>query len=206
MNAAEALGDIEGEVVVETRLVEIGPGPTVGYHLPPPPGRYVRLSVSDTGPGIPPQVQARMFDPFFTTKFAGRGLGLAAVLGIMRAHHGAIRVMTSPGKGTAVEALWPVIAADPAAAPAPGPTERTTTGKALVVDDEMYVREVTASTLQELGFEPLLAGDGTTALNLFRANRAQLRVAVIDVVMPGMTGDQLLQELRALDPALPAVW
>jgi signal transduction histidine kinase/CheY-like chemotaxis protein len=197
MNAAEALGDVAGEVVVSTRSVEVGPDPTTGYHLPPPPGRYVRLAVSDTGPGIPADVQPRMFDPFYTTKFAGRGLGLAAVLGIMRAHHGAIRVVTGPGKGTTVETLWPVVAAEPAAPAAPG--------KALVVDDEMYVREVTASTLQELGFEPLLAGDGPSALALFRANRDAVRVAVLDVVMPGMLGDQLLRELRALDPRLPAV-
>ena len=163
INAAEALGDEEGEVVVETRLVEISSGSTTGYHLPPPPGRYVRLTVSDTGPGISPQVQARMFDPFFSTKFAGRGLGLAAVLAIMRAHHGAIRVRTGVGEGTSVEVLWPVIASEPAATPAA--VGRALPGQALIVDDEMYVREVTASTLLEIGYEPLMAGEGITALN-----------------------------------------
>jgi PAS domain S-box-containing protein len=112
MNALEAMGDTEegearGEVVVSTDLAEITPGSLSDYHLPPAPGRYVRLVVADTGPGIPPEVRARMFDPFFTTRFAGRGLGLAAVLGIMRAHHGAIRVNSEPGKGTSVEAFWP---------------------------------------------------------------------------------------------------
>ena len=162
INAAEAIGEAEGDVVVETRLVEIGSCSTTDYHLPPPPGRYVQLKVSDTGPGISPQVQARMFDPFYSTKFAGRGLGLAAVLGIMRADHGAIRVMTSVGEGTAVEVLWPVIAIESAATPAA--VGRALPGKALIVDDEMYVREVTASTLQELGYEPLMAGEGISAL------------------------------------------
>jgi CheY-like chemotaxis protein len=188
--------------VVATRVVEVGPGPPPpGYHLPPPAGRYVRMAVSDTGPGIPPDVQARMFDPFFTTKFAGRGLGLAAVLGIVRAHHGAIRVTTAPGKGTTVEVLWPAAEASPAAPAGPS----IGTGKALVVDDEMYAREVTASALKELGYEPILAGDSSSALMLFRENCGTVRVAVLDVVMPGISGDQLLRELRALDPRLPAV-
>ena len=83
-------------------------GPDSGFHLAPTPGRYVVLTVSDTGPGMSPEVRARMFDPFFSTKFAGRGLGLAAVLGIVRAHKGGIRVATRPGHGTTVSVYWPV--------------------------------------------------------------------------------------------------
>ena len=202
MNAAEAIGEAAGEVTVATQLVEVPTAIPVGYQLPPQAGRYVRLVVTDTGPGIPLNVGARMFDPFFTTKFAGRGLGLAAVLGIMRAHHGAIRVSSEPGKarlgrnalagggvlGFTVNGLGAAVAH----------------GRALVVDDEMYVREVTASTVQELGLEPLLAGDAATALALFQQYRNEIRVAVLDVVMPGMSGDQLLRELRVLAPALPA--
>jgi signal transduction histidine kinase/CheY-like chemotaxis protein len=209
MNAAEAIGEMTGEVVISTRLKEITSTSPAGYHLPPRPGRYVRLTVSDTGPGIPPDVRTRMFDPFFTTKFAGRGLGLAAVLGIVRAHQGGIAVETGTGRGTTFEVLWPVTGTDSAALPcaelAPAPVRRSA-GKALVVDDEMYVREVTASTLEELGYEPLLAGNGMAALDLFRLGQGDgILVAVIDVMMPGMTGDQLLGELRAINPHLPAV-
>ncbi len=210
MNAAEAVGEAEGDVVIETRAVEILAGSTTSYHLPPTAGWHVRLAVTDTGPGITPEVRVRMFDPFFTTKFAGRGLGLSAVLGIMRAHGGAIRVTTASGCGTTVEALWPGAAtatmpAAPAVSTPPAPPARGSAGKALVVDDEMYVREVTASTLEELGYEPLLAGDGPSALELFRKYHDEVRVAVIDVVMPGMNGDQLLDALRAIEPALTVV-
>jgi signal transduction histidine kinase len=134
MNAAEAIGNNVGRISVCTQSVEVPDGSLVGYHLIPSPGSYVRLGVSDTGPGIEPNVLARMFDPFFSTKFAGRGLGLAAVLGIMRACRGAIRVLTDPERGTTIEVLWPV------ATPGYQLPESTAgvsrkSGKALIVDD-----------------------------------------------------------------------
>jgi CheY-like chemotaxis protein len=210
MNAAEAVADAPGEVRVATGTADVPAEVPPGYHLPPAPGRYVRLAVSDTGPGVPADVRPRMFDPFFTTKFTGRGLGLAAVLGIVRAHAGAIRVDSGPGRGTTVEVLWPAADARtdpgrPAPVPAPRSPVPRPAGLALVVDDEMFVREVTASALEEIGYQPLLAGDGRAGLEMFHSHRDDVRVAVIDVVMPGMQGDQLLDELRALAPELPAV-
>ena len=224
MNAAEALGESGGEVRVRTGVEEVPAGPPEqGYQLPPAPGRYVRLDVSDTGPGIAPDVRARMFDPFFTTKFAGRGLGLAAVLGIVRTHKGAIQVDTGPGEGTTVRVLWPAApgplpppaAAGPADATGRGPESAAgapdeapqprSAGAALIIDDEMFVREVAASTLEELGFEPLLAADGPGGLEVFRRHRDRIRVAVIDVVMPGMTGEQVLEAIRQADARLPVV-
>ena len=216
VNAAEAIGDRPGELLMRSRVVDIPPDePADGYRLPPAPGRYVELSVSDTGSGIPPDVLARMFDPFFTTKFAGRGLGLAAVLGMVRSHRGAVRVRTAPGRGTTVVVMWPPAgtsgavprpaARTPAAAPASPQSPRPPRPAALVIDDEMYVREVAASTVEELGYEPLLAADGETGLELFRQRQEAVRVAVIDIVMPGMPGDKLLEELRRINPTLPAV-
>ena len=123
MNAGEAVGD-GGEVRVRTSLVEVTGGePADHFRLAPAPGVYVRLDVSDDGPGITPEVMARLFDPFFTTKFPGRGLGLAAVLGIVKTHRGGLRVDSAPGRGTTFEVYWPPADADPAdAAPGLGET------------------------------------------------------------------------------------
>jgi CheY-like chemotaxis protein len=205
MNAAEAIGDAPGTIRVATGVADVA-GPGEGDPLPPAPGRYLRLAVADSGPGIPPDILPRVFDPFFSTKFAGRGLGLSAVLGIMRTHGGAIHLDTAVGRGTTVEVLWPVVAG-PAAGPAPTRPAQpgVVANRALVVDDEMYVRELTASTLQDLGYEPLVAGDAAAALDLFRRHRGEVRVAVIDVVLPGTSGEELLGQLRALAPHLPVV-
>jgi CheY-like chemotaxis protein len=150
-----------------------------------------------------PDVRARMFDPFFTTKFAGRGLGLAAVLGIVRSHKGGIRVSTAPGRGTTISVYWPV-SLDPVP-DAPPVRPAGPTAAALVIDDEMFVREVTASTLEEMGFAPLLAADGPSGLALFSRHRDTIKVAIIDVLMPGMTGDEVLEVLRRTAPELPVV-
>ncbi len=203
-NAAEATGPGAGEVVVRTTAAEIPEGATdTGFQLAPVPGRYVLLTVTDRGPGMSADVRARMFDPFFTTKFAGRGLGLAAVLGIVRAHKGGIRVATAPDEGTVVSVYWPV-SPDPVPG-APPPRHARPRVAALVIDDEVFVREVTASILEELGFVPLLAADGPSGLELFAQNRATIKLAVIDVMMPGMTGDRVLEELRRTAPALPVI-
>jgi PAS domain S-box-containing protein len=200
-NAAEALGGEAGAVTVGARLAEVLPGgPDAGFQLAPAPGRYAVLTVSDTGCGMAPDVRARMFNPFFTTKFPGRGLGLAAVLGVVRTHGGGLHVATAPGRGTIVSAYWPL---PPDASPPP--PLAPSTAAALVIDDEMYVREVTASALQEMGYSPLLAADGPSGVELFRLHRDAIKVAVIDAVMPGMSGEQVLESIRAIDPALPAV-
>jgi PAS domain S-box-containing protein len=204
-NAAEAGG--AGEVVVALDPAEVSDGESgEGFQMPPPPGRHVVLTVSDRGPGVTADVSARMFDPFFTTKFAGRGLGLAAVLGIVRAHRGGIRVTSAPGRGTAVAVYWPASAppAPPPVVPQP-PPRATPAAAALVIDDEVFVREVTASILEEMGYAALVAADGPSGLELFAAHHAAVRVAVIDITMPGMTGDAVLAALRQAAPELPAV-
>jgi CheY-like chemotaxis protein len=115
-------------------------------------------------------------------------------------------VTTAPGH-TTVEALWPAVGEQPLAVDQPEapPAAPKSRGKALVIDDEMFVREVAASALQELGYEPLLAGDGQTAFQLFLKHRSEVRLVVLDVMMPGMTGDQVLEALRTVNPTLPAV-
>ncbi|QJW99770.1 hybrid sensor histidine kinase/response regulator [Frigoriglobus tundricola] len=206
-NAAEATAEKGGEILVRTHADEVADGESdSGFQLAPAPGRYVLLTVADTGSGMAPDVRARMFDPFFTTRFPGRGLGLAAVLGIVRAHKGGIRVETAPNRGTAVTVYWPACASDAPPAPALAPRPAPRKGPlALVIDDEMFVREVTASTLEEMGFTALLAADGPSGLSVFREHGEAIKLAVIDVMMPGMTGDQVLEELRGTAPALPVV-
>ncbi|MCI0703011.1 MAG: PAS domain S-box protein [Planctomycetia bacterium] len=208
MNAAEALDNKLGQIVVRTNAVEVSLGTLdASFRLAPVPGKYVRMTITDTGPGLTPEVQARMFDPFFTTKFAGRGLGLAAVLGIVRAHKGGLRVESAPGRGTVVAVYWPVSPDAPPvpAIPPPAKPSARRDATALVIDDEMYVREVTASTLEEMGFAPLLAADGPSGIEVFRLHSNTIKLVVIDVMMPGMTGDQVLTALRGFNPTLPAV-
>jgi PAS domain S-box-containing protein len=204
-NAAEAMVDRSGTIAVRGTSVEVQHGGCESdFRLAPAAGQYVLLTVSDDGSGMTPEVRARMFDPFYSTKFAGRGLGLAAVLGIVRAHRGGIRVSTAPDQGTTVSVYWPVAPLLPHAAP-PRPRPLPRTMSALVIDDEVFVREVTASTLEEIGFTPILAGDGASGLELFHRHRAAIKVAVIDVIMPGMTGDQVLEGIRTVDSNLPVV-
>ncbi|VTR91948.1 pas pac sensor hybrid histidine kinase : Multi-sensor hybrid histidine kinase OS=Chthoniobacter flavus Ellin428 GN=CfE428DRAFT_1844 PE=4 SV=1: PAS: PAS_3: HisKA: HATPase_c: Response_reg [Gemmata massiliana] len=205
-NSAEALAGASGEIVVRTYPAEIPTGmPDGTFHLAPAPGRYACLAVSDTGPGVSAEVRGRMFDPFYSTKFTGRGLGLAAVLGIVRAHKGGIRVESAPGVGTTVTVYWPGPVEQVASVPAANPSSSRATNAALVIDDEMFVREVTASTLEELGFTAILAADGASGIEQFHRNRDAIKVAVIDVMMPGVTGDQVLKTLRLFAPQLPAI-
>src|SRR5262249_12054428 len=143
------------------------------------PGEYVCLEVSDDGPGMTEEVRGRIFDPFFTTKFTGRGLGLAAVQGIVRGHRGGIRVQTEPGRGTTFQVFFPRAegAAEVAAGgPDPGPEGWRGEGTVLVADDEETVRLVAARMLQALGFRVVLAADGDEAVALFRADPGAFRL------------------------------
>ncbi|MCS6864729.1 MAG: PAS domain S-box protein [Gemmataceae bacterium] len=121
-NAAEAMGESAGEITIRLWEQAIG-AETVdsGFHLPPEPGRYVVVMVSDRGGGIPAEIRSRIFEPFFSTKFPGRGLGLAAVLGIVRAHKGGIHIATTPGQGTSISLYWPVLPSTPTATASPSP-------------------------------------------------------------------------------------
>jgi CheY-like chemotaxis protein len=205
-NALEALEGQPGVVTISTELRQIPRGISPeGFVLLPTPGEYVCVRVQDNGVGIPAELHSRIFDPFFSTKFAGRGLGLAAVLGILRSHQGGIRLESQVGQGTVVEVYWPVTFLEigrnvqtDASLPAGPP-------KVLVVDDELYIREVMASTLQEMGYEPLLAAEADGALTLCRQYLSQIVLAIVDVVMPGLSGDQLLKSLRQLAPKLPVI-
>jgi PAS domain S-box-containing protein len=206
-NAAESYGGKSGEVIVQTTAVEFGENANhAAFQLAPAPGQYVCLAVTDRGSGISDEVRSRMFDPFYSTKFTGRGLGLAAVLGIVRAHRGALSVESAVGQGTRVCTYWPAPVEVVPSVSSTGITEmETQTATAIVIDDEMFVREVTASALEELGLRPVLAGDGSNGIALFLRHRDTIQIAVIDVVMPGISGEQVLRSLRGFAPELPAI-
>ncbi|MBX9624927.1 MAG: PAS domain S-box protein [Gemmataceae bacterium] len=200
-NAAEASRDGR-PVTVRTAAAEVRPDdPTDGFRLPPWPGRYAVLEVADVGEGMTPEVRDRMFDPFFSTRFPGRGLGLAAVLGIVRSHRGGIAVDTAAGRGTTIRVLWPADDPRPAAVPA----DRPGRGVALVADADPFRREVVAATLENQGYEAVVAGTGAEGLELYDQRRDELRVAVVDVDLPGATGCGLLDVLHHTDPDMPLV-
>jgi PAS domain S-box-containing protein len=209
LNAAEALGPHPGEITVAIRRVSVDRNQLERLHSggDHPGGDSLELTVRDTGCGMNPDTLARIFDPFFTTKFTGRGLGLSAVLGIVRGHHGALDVVSRPGAGTTFTILLPV-ARTPAAEPAPPATTAPAwrgAGTVLVADDEQSVREVLGHMLNRLGFEVVPASDGLDALARFRTAPERFAAVLLDVSMPRCDGAETLREIQALRPETPVL-
>jgi CheY-like chemotaxis protein len=146
---------------------------------------------------------SRLFEPFFTTKFTGRGLGLSAVIGIVRGHKGGIRVYSELGKGTTFKILFPASKSSAEAADRPGTDTGPTwvgQGTVLLVDDEETIRALGARMLQRLGFRVLTAADGREALDIFRASKDEIALTILDLTMPHMGGEEAFREIRALSP------
>ena len=209
-NASEAIGTSAGTITISTGVVQADRAYLADAHLGPglPEGEYAYLEVQDTGHGMHVSTVARIFDPFFSTKFAGRGLGLAAVLGIVRTHRGAIKVHSAPGQGTTIRVLFPVSGA----APAPRPSERVSdpnvqlaTRTVLVVDDEEQVRTVARRILSAKGFTVLLAGGGIEALTMVREARGAIDCVLLDLTMPDLPGADVLDELRRIRPDIKVI-
>jgi two-component system cell cycle sensor histidine kinase/response regulator CckA len=164
-------------------------------------GSYLTLSVADNGCGIDRATLAHLFEPFFSTKFPGRGLGLMQVLGFVRGHGGGIKVESMPGHGTTVTLLLPEAPAERAESPGI-PWGWRGQGTILMVDDEASVLTVGRRLLTELGFTVLTAGEGQEALAVYREHRSAIRCVILDLVMPGLDGVQILTALHEVDPAL----
>ncbi|MDE3154273.1 MAG: PAS domain S-box protein [Acidobacteriota bacterium] len=208
-NASDALGDRNGVITIRTGLVRVDAQYLSDTYVNEalPDGPYVFVEVSDTGCGMDAATRARIFDPFFTTKFTGRGLGLAAVLGIVRGHHGAIKVYSEPGMGTTFKVLLPAAAeaAHELAAPAPVREEWHSDGLVLVVDDEEGVRTVAQGVLERCGFDVLEAGDGREGVDVFRAHAGEIRAVLLDMTMPRMSGVEALREIRQIRRDVPVI-
>ncbi|HJW44715.1 MAG TPA: ATP-binding protein [Geothrix sp.] len=209
-NAAEAIKDPEGTVSLRSGLRDLGETDVTGLRVAETlkPGPFVYVEVEDTGAGMDGETQARIFDPFFTTKFTGRGLGLAAMQGIVRGHGGGVEIQSRPGAGTLFRVYLPaqVGATVPEATPpAAFDSAWTDSGLVLVADDEPGIREFARQVLEKAGFDVLLAVDGQEALDLARTRLAELRLVVLDLTMPRMGGDEALAGLRALGFQSPVI-
>jgi PAS domain S-box-containing protein len=206
LNASEAVGDVEGVIAVSVGQTECDRAVLGACWVDDglEPGPYVYLEVTDTGCGIPREQKSRIFDPFFTTKFTGRGLGLPAVLGIVRGHRGAIAVTSTPGKGTTFRVYFPASRRPAAAAEATVGESWRGEGTVLLVDDEPMVRTVGKKMLERLGFDVLLADDGLQALALAEAH-PELVLILLDLTMPRLDGAGTYRELARVAPATPVV-
>jgi len=207
-NASDALGDAAGTVTLETGTVNADRAMLASTYLNEelPPGPYVYLEVSDTGSGMDSTTSARIFEPFFTTKFTGRGLGLAAVLGIVRGHKGAISVRSTPGEGTTFRVLMPASTSTAGATDAPtGSVLSRGAGLVLLVDDEEAVRGLARRVLERGGYQVLEAESGEDALSALADHRDSVRAVVLDLTMPGLGGEATLQKIREENPGLPVI-
>jgi two-component system, cell cycle sensor histidine kinase and response regulator CckA len=204
VNAVEAIGQQIGCVSITTELQALTPEEIRARSPRLRPGAYVAITVQDTGCGMDEATMSRIFDPFFTTKFSGRGLGLAAVLGIVSGHQGTLRVVSTPGKGSAFTILLPpAVGMPPAAAeeelPPPGE------GTILIVDDEAMVREMAKAALEHYGYRVLAASDGVDAVRVFREDGDRISLVLLDLTMPRMDGDEALNQLQQIRPEVPVV-
>jgi CheY-like chemotaxis protein len=205
INASEAIGEKSGVVTVSTgaRYCDAEYLRETFLDESLPEGLYVSLEVSDTGCGMDRETHARIFEPFFTTKFTGRGLGMSAVLGIVRGHKGAIKVYSEPGKGTTFRLLFPAStrAGEESAGGKVEPgSEWRGTGTVLLVDDEETILGVGRLMLERLGFSVITAGDGKEAVEIYRSRGSEIAFVLLDLTMPRMNGEEAFRELRRIDP------
>ena len=208
MNATEAI-PVRGEVLITTAVKHLDVD-FIRRELKDsdlPPGRYVSLAVCDTGIGMDEETMARIFEPFFTTKFTGRGLGLAAVHGIMRGHRGGLTLHSVPGEGSTFQLFFPAFQDIGKAGKkkAPAPSVKAAQGLVLVVDNELLVRQIAANTLKMLGYRAEVAESGEEALRKLPQLLHELDAVLLDLTMPGWDGRETFVRLKQVAPHIPVL-
>lgn len=203
-NASEAIGEHAGNIRISTGIVQCDYAYLNHLALSGEltEGDYVFIEVSDTGCGMDKDTQSRIFDPFFTTKFTGRGLGLAAVQGIVRGHKGALKVYSEVGKGTTFKVLFPAVKTEsdiPQKGKKGAPAEWKAHGIILLVDDESMVRSIAGEILERIGFQVIPACDGREAVEIYRQQPEDISAVLLDLTMPQMDGEETLRELRKIN-------
>ncbi|MCB0036578.1 MAG: PAS domain S-box protein [Anaerolineales bacterium] len=215
LNAADAIGEHAGQITISTNVIEINQRNADNYLLDPQhpltEGHYVRFTVADDGMGIPPEVMSQIFDPFYTTKERGHGLGLAAVLGIVRGHRGGIHVESILQQGTTFDLIFP-ISLKQITPPQPEPFETPTsltphniTQSILIIDDEEDVRQTLTHILETEGVPIFAADNGRTGLELYKQNRDKIALVILDLSMPDMNGAEVFEKLRAENEQIPII-
>jgi len=204
-NASEAIAERDGVIAIDSGITHancaclrsMANGDTLKE------GDYVFIEISDNGSGMLPDDLARIFDPFFSTKFIGRGLGLAAVLGIVRGHKGAVKVYSEAGKGSTFRLLFPCLSSCESPAPPAEPVKVENwrgSGTVLVADDEEGVRVLTACLLEHMGFSVELACDGREAVDMFSAHPQKYALVLLDLTMPHLDGEEVFRRIHHLRP------
>lgn len=209
INASEAIGDGSGVIEISTgHFISKDVTRSELSHIEDlPPGHYLFVEVADTGCGMSRDVIAKIFDPFFTTKFTGRGLGMSAVIGIVKAHSGLLQIKSSPGEGSRFTVILPALpgASIDSVRPDDSSLAWSSGGTVLLVDDEEVLLALGSMMLEALGVKVLKACDGWEALQVFKEHQSEIRCVLLDLTMPHMDGAEAFSELRKINPDVKIV-
>ncbi|MFQ5519327.1 MAG: PAS domain S-box protein, partial [Mariprofundus sp.] len=205
INASEAIGEHSGNIVIHTGTIDIDDEylQTTYINESLPGGQYIFMEISDDGCGMDADTQKKLYDPFFTTKFAGRGLGMSAILGIVRGHQGAIKIYSEVDKGTTFKVLFPAIdiaQSEKESSENSASEDWQGHGRILVVDDEAGLRHTARLMLEDIGFDVITAVDGVDCVEIFAREFEQIDAVLLDMTMPNMDGKTAFQEIRKIDP------
>ena len=209
INASEAIGDKSGFITITTGVADCDSDyltqTLLDHNLEP--GSYVYLQVSDTGCGMDKETQNKIFDPFYSTKFTGRGLGLAAVLGIIRGHKAAIEVHSEKGRGTTFKILFPASGKTPVGTAEETPQDEgfRRDDNILVIEDEESILEAIQEVLESAGFNILTASDGRAGLERFNQTKDELSLVILDLTMPHLNGEEVFKQMHQIRPEVPVV-